>query len=216
MVIGKELNRIITILLIVTVLVVVFNTYQLSTMGGSSIVSIGGKESSNGIIPTGVPKIYGEELGISFDDVSPNDPYSADATIGVMKQLDKDITVEGDDLDRYINILYTLGKGISCEYCCGAQSVIFSDGRAACGCAHSYAMRGLAKYLVTEHGDDYTDEEIQAEVGKWKVLFFPTQMQEKADILKADGVDVNYNNVANNEYRGVEQGASGGGMVGGC
>jgi hypothetical protein len=173
------------------------------------------KSSDNSITPTGVPEIYGEELGVSFDDVTPEDQQRADATIRKMGILDQQIKLEGDDLKRYINILFNLHDGISCEYCCGATSVIFSDGRPACGCAHSYAMRGLAKYLITNHGDEYTDEQILEEVGKWKTLFFPTQIAQKADALRENGIEVNYISLTSNQYRGIEKEVSGG-MVGGC
>jgi len=130
-----------------------------------------------------------------------------------MKNLDKTLTLDGADLKRYIAI----ASKISCEYCCGAKSIIFDDGKAACGCAHSYAMRGLGKYLILNHAD-MTDEEILSELGKWKVLFFPGIHEQKAQALEAQGIDsTNYVNLASNAYRGIEKGqASGGGMVGGC
>ena len=107
-------------------------------------------------------------------------------------------------------------KKIRCEYCCGAPSVIFDNGQAACGCAHSYAMRGIAKYLITEHADEYSDEEILAEMGKWKVLFFPQQHMAKAAALEGKGIEADYVNLASNKYRGIEKGSEQGGMVGGC
>ena len=73
--------------------------------------SAGNNELSTGlsivradVIPTGTPKIYGEELGINFDDVGPNNPGLADQTINIMSDLDKTINLEGDNLNRYINI----------------------------------------------------------------------------------------------------------------
>jgi hypothetical protein len=54
-----------------------------------------------------------------------------------------------------------------------------SKGIRACGCAHSYAMRGLIKYLVINHSDEYTEDEILAEVNRWKTLFFPKQSIQK-------------------------------------
>ena len=116
-------------------------------------------------------------------------------------------------MQRYIDI----GLQISCEYCCGADSIIFSNGKAACGCAHSYAMRGLAKYLIKNHGTEFTDDEILEELGKWKVLFFPGIHETKAAVLKSKGIELNYINLASNKYRGIETGQqSSSGMVGGC
>ena len=131
----------------------------------------------------------------------------------ILANLDRTITLTGDDLQRYINI----ASQISCEYCCGAESIIFKDGKPACGCAHSFAMRGLAKYLLTKH-PDMSDDAVLEELGKWKTLFFPGIMQQKADIMRSQGIEMNYINLASNKYRGIEKGAtsSGGAMVGGC
>lgn len=198
--------------LVIVGLLLLFNTYRISAMQSQ----LQGSTESESVIPTGVPKTYGGELSVSYDDVSPYNPQSADAAIAKLANLDRTITLEGADLDRYINALYKLEGGISCEYCCGARSIISENGQPACGCAHSYAMRGLAKYLITQHGDEYTDEEILGEVAKWKALFFPNQLTQKAAILESQGVEANYVNLGSNKYRGIEKGASGGGMVGGC
>ena len=191
--------------------------------GGSTGSSIAGNSagigavSASDFIPTGVPAIYGEELGITYDDVSASNAQKADATIRLLGNIDRSETLEGAELERYINILYTMENGISCEYCCGARSIIFEDGGPACGCAHSYAMRGLTKYLIMNHGDEFTDEEILIENGKWKVLFFPGIHEGKAAVLKEQGIELNYINLASNKHRGIEKGqASSGGMVGGC
>ena len=162
----------------------------------------------------------GSRNKVNFDDVSASNPEKADLTIRILGQLDQDITLSGADKERYIKVLYKLNNGISCEYCCGARAVIFADGQPACGCAHSYAMRGLTKYLITKHGKEYTDEQLLEEAGKWKALFFPGAMELKAQVLKSKGLELNFINLASNKYRGIEQGAqsAGGGskMVGGC
>ena len=92
----------------------------------------------------------------------------------------------------------------------------FENGQAACGCAHSYAMRGLTKYLILNHGDELTDDQILEEVGKWKVLFFPGIMQGKADVMESQGISTDYISLASNEYRGIEQGKTSGDMIGSC
>ncbi len=184
-----------------------------SATGAVTSVAAGlGTVSASEIIPKGVPEIYGKELGVSYDDVSISNPKLADQTITKLAQFEGK-QLSGEELNRYI----TIGSSISCEYCCGAKAIIFSNGERACGCAHSYAMRGLAKYLLTEH-PDMTDEQILSELGKWKVLFFPGVHEQKAQVLKANGIDAtNYINLASNKYRGIEQGqAQGGSMVGGC
>ncbi len=172
-------------------------------------------ETSLDILPTGTPDVYGAELGLEYGDVSMDDPVGADRAIEEMAMLDMEIDLEEDNLERYISILYEKEGGISCEYCCGAQSIIFEDGEPACGCAHSFAMRGIAKYLITEHGEDLSDEEILEEVGKWKVLFFPEIHQQKADALEEEGLSTDYVTLTTNTYRGIEEGSQGG-MVGGC
>ncbi len=171
------------------------------------------------VSPKGVPRIYGQELDISYDDVSANDQQKANEAIAILSQFDKDngdkfITLEGEIQQRYIKI----ASQISCEYCCGAQSIIFPDGKKACGCAHSYAMRGLAKYLLKNHPNEFTDDQILEELGKWKTLFFPGVLAQKAQVLKGKGIESNYINLASNKYRGIEKGApqDGGPMVGGC
>ncbi|HLC82411.1 MAG TPA: hypothetical protein VJI69_01190 [Bacteroidia bacterium] len=211
-------------LLVLNILVLLYSNFQL--IGDTNIATGVGtntntiqQTSLNGpdVIPKGIPEIYGKELEVSYDDVSANNPNKADATIGILGDLDVKLTLDEKQKERYINILYKLENGISCEYCCGARSIIFENGEAACGCAHSYAMRGLAKYLLINHRDEYTDTEILEEVGKWKTLFFPGQVTQKAAILKSQGIETNYVNIASNKYRGIEKGASAGsGMVGGC
>ncbi len=234
----ESVNKLLVGLLIATIFILGFNSLRLSNLnefapyayassGGSVTEAITGAVtgiaagSTSNVLPKGTPAIYGEELGVSYDDVSASDPAKADQAIRKLALLDQQITLSGADKDRYINILYTLNNGLSCEYCCGARAIIFADGQPACGCAHSYAMRGLTKYLITEHGSEYTDEQMLEEAGKWKALFFPGQMELKAQVLQAQGIEVNFVNLASNKYRGIEQGAkvaggSGSGMVGGC
>ncbi len=210
-------------LLLLALLLTGLNTYQLSIMKPmmSQMRSSAGVQANSGqqnvmpmadVIPTGVPEIYGKELGVSYDMISADNPGETDAAINRLAALDQTLSLDGDELARYIKI----AKQISCEFCCGAPSIIFDNGQAACGCAHSYAMRGVAKYLITEHGDEYADEVILAEMGKWKVLFFPQQHMAKAAVLNEKNIDINYVSLASNKYRGIEKGTGQGGMVGGC
>src|SRR3989338_1509116 len=218
---NKNLDNVIIIVIMLTLVVVVFNTFGINSIKGASITGMAVQETTQGIntlgsnavdvIPKGIPDVYGKELGVSFDDISAANPGKADATIKKLGVLDQQITLTGDNLERYIDI----ASKISCEYCCGAESIIFENGQAACGCAHSYAMRGLAKYLIKEHGAQFSDDEILEEMGKWKTLFFPGQITQKASVLKEQGIELNYINLASNKYRGIEQGATGN-MVGGC
>ena len=212
----KNLDRATIALLAILILLVANNQVKLNNMSEMSAagfaMATGVQTVATSIIPTGIPKIYGNELGAAYDDISPYDQQRADLTIRNLGYLDDATQLNEDQMKRYISI----ASKISCEYCCGAQSIIFSNGQAACGCAHSYAMRGLAKYLLTQHPTEFTDDEVLEEMGKWKTLFFPGQIQAKAQILSQNGVELNYINLASNKYRGIEQGAAGSGMVGGC
>lgn len=171
------------------------------------------------IIPKGIPAIYGSELGVSYDD-----PVSA---MKVMAPMDDGITLTAEQNARYVKI----ASQISCEYCCGAESIIFPNGQAACGCQHSYTMRGLAKYLLTKHGTEYSDEQVLEELGKWKTLFFPKQILTKALAFESAGKAINTIDLTSNKYRGFsaqaapQSAATTGGasgvaglpnMVGGC
>ena len=199
-------------LLIATLVVILFNAFQISQLKINTNQITGDVAAKNepaenpavnidlglDIIPKGIPKIYGKELVVSYDDVSALNPQKADSTIRKLGTLDEQITLSGKDLERYISVV----SQISCEYCCGVESIIFSNGKAACGCAHSFAMRGLAKYLIKNHGNEYTNDEVLEELGKWKTLFFPTQITKKARALKEKGIELNYINLASNKYNG--------------
>lgn len=120
----------------------------------------------------GMPAVYGAELNVSFDKVVPamNAMKEFDPTYGKQK-----ITLTGEALQRYIDV----GLRISCEFCCGAKAIIDKNGQAACGCAHSQAMRGLAVYLIQKHGAEFSNDEILRELARWKGMYFPKQMIKK-------------------------------------
>ncbi len=201
----------------VLALIIVFSFGKIYGSAGAEINGATTKSvSTSDIIPTGVPAVYGQALGVSYDDVSASNPKLADATIQKLSAYENE-ELSAEQMTRYIKI----AGAISCEYCCGADSIIFSNGQAACGCAHSYAMRGLAKYLLINN-PEMSDYEILSELGKWKVLFFPGVHEQKAKALEANGIDsTDYVNLASNLYRGAENQASvasssSSGMVGGC
>ena len=199
-------------------ILLVYNFGKITNNGnsGTGLATGIGSVSALDILPKGVPAIYGQELGVKYDDVSASNVRLAEETMAKLTKYE-DMQLNNATMTRYIRI----GSSISCEYCCGAKAIIFSNGQRACGCAHSYAMRGLAKYLLINH-PDMTDIEILNELGKWKVLFFPGIHKQKAEALKENGIDyTNYVNLASNLYRGAENQAttssSGGSqMVGGC
>ena len=123
-------------------------------------------------ISQGAPAVYGEELGVSFDRVQ--------EAIDALSRFDPGYGNQKIMLDDLGKKRYTkIGLSISCEYCCGAKAIIFPNGEAACGCAHSQAMRGLAAYLLKNYGTEYSDDEILRELAMWKGMFFPKQMIQK-------------------------------------
>lgn len=132
-------------------------------------------------IPSGVPEIYGNALGISFDRVQEaiNTVALFDPTYGSRK-----IVLTGQDFLRYKKI----GSQIACEYCCGAKTLVFDNGEAACGCDHSQMMRGLAAYLIKNHPLEFNDEQILEQLKKWKAVFFPKQtLQAKFSEMEKTG-----------------------------
>ena len=216
----NTLEKLVMGLLVVSLLVIGFNAFQISQLKnsekGQATATAIAKDTavmqnvesntprstsfSIDVIPKGMPDIYGKELGVSFDDVSATNQQKADATIKKLGILDQQISLSGNDMQRYISV----ASMISCEYCCGVDSIIFKDGKPACGCQHSFAMRGLAKYLIKNHGDGYTNDMILEELGKWKTLFFPSKITEKAMVLQEKGIELNYINLASNKFRGIE------------
>ena len=219
---GKKSNTQTTVQYVIIAALAILIIYNGAKIYGASSSDIAGNVATGigtvsalDVLPNGIPEIYGSEIGVSYNDVSASNPALADATMAKLTNYE-DMKLDNATMTRYINI----GSSIACEYCCGAKTLVFSNGERACGCAHSYAMRGLAKYLLTEH-PDMTDLEILNEMAKWKVLFFPGIHEKKAEALKANGVDyTNYVNLASNLYRGAENQASSAGgsgqMVGGC
>lgn len=220
--------------------------------GMSSSMAMAGPD----VIPKGISALYENELGVSFDDVSASNSRKADATIQKLGKLDEKLTLTGADLERYIAITSKISCEYCCgvpsiivtkediekleqqiQAAIAAGKITQKDaeryrqqrkmGDASCGCAHSFAMRGLAKYLIKNHSGEYTNDQILEELGKWKTLFFPGKMTQKAAVLKERGIELNYINLASNKYRGIEnqrQASSAqasttntqGSMVGGC
>src|SRR3989344_3411984 len=122
------------------------------------------------ILPRGVPPIYGAELGVSFDD-----PAAAIPILSRSEQDTRPNKLTGEKLERYIKI----GQMTSCEFCCGAKTMVFPDGRKACGCDHSAAMRVEVAYLLDQYGDQATRQQILIESNKWKAVFFPGPTTQK-------------------------------------
>lgn len=128
----------------------------------------------------GMP-FYGQELGVTYDDVigSLTKLAALDPTYGSQK-----IALVGEELKRYVKIGTT--DKMTCEFCCGAKTLVFTNGGAACGCQHSQAMRGILAYMIQKYPQK-TDDEMMREVARWKALFFPNQMMARAQEQLASG-----------------------------
>jgi len=124
------------------------------------------------VIPKGTP-FYGDSLGVSFEDPIRSLEIIAnlDPAYGKTK-----VQLTPEEKQRYISILTT--PTITCEFCCGVKTAVTSDGRPTCGCKHSWAIRGLAAYLIKNYPQS-SDDEIKRELAKWKGLFFPKQMIQR-------------------------------------
>ena len=81
----------------------------------------------------------------------------------------------------------------TCDFCCGGPNSVTTISR--CGCAHSYAWQGMAKFFI-KYYPQYTDEQILGEMTKWKGLWYPQGMiqdylvytgQQSANILTHGG-----------------------------
>lgn len=169
----------------------------------------------NAVIPTGVPAIYGQELGVSFDD-----PVPSLAKIAALDRAIPKSALTQEQFARYVNV----GTKASCEFCCSAPSVIDQSGRDLCGCQHAAAIRGLAKYLITKH-PELSDEQILTEEARWKALWYPKDMVAKAiAISQSNGGKLNLAQLAGRLKQGdvdtskVDQSILNQlpGMVGGC
>ncbi|MCK4967992.1 MAG: hypothetical protein KAS12_02960, partial [Candidatus Aenigmarchaeota archaeon] len=186
-------------LLAVAVVLMLFNVYTINdiktSMGGTSILGASSpqkqltgdpvQDAINAVIPTGSAGLYGESLSISFDDVT--------GGLDVLAALERSIKVSDlnpTQKERFITMAtmpYT-----ACEFCCGIGAAGFGrkDGSIACGCAHNLAFSGLSKYILLNHENDYTNEEIFDHIQKWKALFFPKQMIQRYMQVQEAGGDM--------------------------
>ncbi|MBI2558539.1 hypothetical protein HYW20_04405 [Candidatus Woesearchaeota archaeon] len=111
----------------------------------------------NNIIPTGTPW-YGQEAGVTFDD-----PIAAQKRWATYRKLELDPEQE----QRWSKIV----NSFTCDYCCGSPQNPTIITR--CGCAHSAAAQGMARWFIKNYADKFTDEEIYGEMGRWYSLWYP-------------------------------------------
>ena len=66
----------------ILVLVIAFTATKVYSYNG---VATGfGTVSASDIIPTGIPAVYGQELGVSYDDVSSSNPQTTEIAIAMI------------------------------------------------------------------------------------------------------------------------------------
>ena len=89
----------------VLALVIMFNAGRIYSSSGSAGVTglATGIEavSASDIIPKGTPKVYGAELGVEYDDITPNNPRLADLTISKLAQYEN-TELNSEQMQRYI------------------------------------------------------------------------------------------------------------------
>lgn len=116
-----------------------------------------GQDLINNIIPRGTPS-YGAEAGVSFDD-----PLAAQK----LWAKGRAIQLSSGEQQRWERIV----NSFTCDYCCGSPQNPTIITR--CGCAHSAAAQGMAKWFIQNSGSQYSDEEIYGEMARWYALWYP-------------------------------------------
>ncbi|MBS3101937.1 hypothetical protein J4458_00640 [Candidatus Woesearchaeota archaeon] len=111
----------------------------------------------NNVVPSGTPW-YGQQAGVSFDDpITAQNLWAKGRAIQLSPQ-------EEQRWGRIVN-------SFTCDYCCGSPQNPTIITR--CGCAHSLAAQGMAKWFIKNYGSSYSDEEIYGEMARWYALWYP-------------------------------------------
>ena len=111
----KNLDRAIILLMAVLTVILAYNQMQINAVlkispTGFAVATNNGAATNNvqtlgaSVVPTGIPKIYGQELKVSYDDISPIDQQKADTTIRRLGYLDDATQLNEDQMKRYIGI----------------------------------------------------------------------------------------------------------------
>ena len=120
------------------------------------------------MLATGTP-FYAPE-GVSFDD-----------PVGALKLWGKYENMELTDeaTERYQRLISIF----PCNFCCGSPTDVTLNGR--CGCAHAKAARGFFKYMLSEYGQTYSNDQLFGEAYRWQAVWYPSGVVE--DYLLATG-----------------------------
>ncbi|MBI4016193.1 MAG: hypothetical protein HY363_00695 [Candidatus Aenigmarchaeota archaeon] len=118
--------------------------------GSSGSDGCGGVPSSGGHDSPFVGSGEKSEYGITYDN----------AGYEQLLAMSNSITLNGGQTQKIVGLDITLP-------CCGVRTLQASSN---CECGHHVAMFGLAKLMISK---EYSREEIQAELDKWKQIFYP-------------------------------------------
>ena len=123
------------------------------------------QDAINYIVPTGTPFYVeegpGSELlnGITFNDPITSQKVWASFLGSSRFGTKSEIKLTAEEQDRYKKMV----NGFTCDYCCGGPNQVTPIPN--CGCAHSYAWQGMAKFFI-KYYPEKTDEEIMGEMTK--------------------------------------------------
>lgn len=135
---------------------------------------------------TAVP-FYGQELGLDLSSVE-----NINASVRALASMEPGrgsaaIELTPAEKKRYIAI--GTQPTVTCEFCCGAKTMVRDDGSPTCGCAHMRGMLGTVAYLLKNH-PDMSNDEISYEIARQKGLYFPTKLQQRmAEQLSGDATN---------------------------
>jgi len=100
---------------------------------------------------------------VSFDD-----PVGALQTWGTYANMD----LSGDLLTRYKRLIAIF----PCNFCCGSPTQVTLNDH--CGCAHAEAARGFFKYMLSQYGDTYSNDQLYGEAYRWQSVWYPSGVVE--------------------------------------
>ena len=121
------------------------------------------------VVPTGTPSYIldgpGAEKvrGATFDDPVTSQKVWASLLGSRRFGTENAIQLTPEEEKRW----QKLTSVFTCDFCCGGPNSVTTI--AQCGCAHSYAWQGMAKFFI-KYYPNYTDEQILGEMTKWKGL----------------------------------------------
>ena len=133
------------------------------------------QDAISAVVPTGTPSYAlegpgAEKIkGASFDDPITSQKVWA-SLLGSKRFGSANAIQLTQEEEKRWNKLTSV---FTCDFCCGGPNSVTTINR--CGCAHSYAWQGMAKFFI-KYYPQYTNEQIMGEMTKWKGLWYPQGM----------------------------------------